>query len=71
MRQLLIAALVLSAAIPLSGCVAAAVGGAAIGVAGAAVGVTAKTVGVAARGTGAVVGAVIPGGHKDKGDSGR
>lgn len=55
-----------AAALLLSGCVAAAVGGAAVGVAGAAVGVTAKTVGAAARGTGAVVGAIIPGGHSDR-----
>lgn len=45
-------------AAPLGGCLAMAVGGAAVGVAGAAVGVTAKGVGMAA-------GAVIPDGDED------
>jgi hypothetical protein len=51
----------------LSGCLVLGVTSAAVGVAGAAVGVTAKAVGATARGAGAVVGAVIPGGKKDKG----
>ena len=60
-------AVLAAAATMLSGCLVLGVTGAAVGVAGAAVGVTAKAVGATARGAGAVVGAVIPGGKKDKG----
>lgn len=46
----------------LSGCLAMAVGGAAVGAAGAAVGVTGAAVGATAHGVGAVVGAATGGG---------
>jgi hypothetical protein len=44
-------------AVSLSGCLAVGIAGAAVGAAGSAVGATAK-------GGGAVLGAIIPGGHK-------
>lgn len=57
-------ALLCALALPLSGCLAAAVGGAVVGTA---VGVTGAAVGVTAKGVGMAVGAVIPDGD-DKDD---
>lgn len=61
-------ALLCALALPLSGCLAAAVGGAVVGTA---VGVTGAAVGVTAKGVGMVAGAVIPDGDDDKDDKKR
>jgi hypothetical protein len=59
LRRVCALTLILGLALSQSACLAMAVGGAVVGVTGAAVGGVAK-------GTGMVVGAVLPGGGKDK-----
>jgi len=61
-RKIATLALIALMGVGLSGCLAMAVGGAAVGAAGAAVGVTGAAVGATAHGVGAVVGAATGGG---------
>ena len=58
-------ALICALALSLSGCLAAAVGGAVVGTA---VGVTGAAIGMTAKGVGLAAGAIIPDGDDDKDD---